>query len=231
MWLADTAKSRLGVNQRPASTLATRYRYNPDVKSLPAMVPAVIPLLLLMIPAMLAALSVVREKELGSIINLYATPVTRSEFLLGKQLPYIVLAMVNFLFLTLLAITVFGVPMNGSFATLALAALIFVLGSTGFGLLASTVTNSQIAAIFVTIIGTLIPYVQFAGLLNPVSSLEGLGAFIGRVLPAAHFMTISRGVFNKGLDLSSLASSFWPLLIAVPVILGLAIALLKKQEG
>jgi ribosome-dependent ATPase len=188
-------------------------------------------MLLMMIPAMLTALSVVREKELGSIINLYVTPVTRSEFLLGKQLPYIVLAMLNFLLLTVLAVTFFGVPVKGSFLTLALAALIFVIVSTGFGLLVSTFTRSQIAAIFMTIIGTIIPCVQFAGLLNPVSSLEGLGAFIGRIYPATHFLTISRGVFSKALDITSLGASFWPLLAAVPVILGLAIVLLKKQEN
>ena len=231
MWLVDMAKHRLGVDLSSVSTLETRYRYNPDVKSLPAMVPAVIPMLLMMIPAMLAALSVVREKELGSIINLYVTPVSRSEFLLGKQLPYIALGMVNFLLLAVLAVTVFGVPIKGSFATLALAALIFVVCSTGFGLLASTFTRSQIAAMFVTMIGTIIPCVQFSGLLNPVSSLEGLGAFIGRIYPATHFLTISRGVFSKALDISTLAPSFWPLLVAVPVIVGLAIALLKKQEA
>ena len=230
MWLVDMAKHRLGIDLAAASTLETRYRYNPDVKSLPAMVPAVIPMLLMMIPAMLAALSVVREKELGSIINLYVTPVTRSEFLLGKQLPYIVLAMVNFLLLTALAVTLFGVPVKGSFATLTLAAFIFVICSTGFGLLASTFTQSQIAAMFVTMIGTIIPCVQFAGLLNPVSSLEGAGAFIGRIYPATHFLIISRGVFGKALGLATLAPSFWPLLAAVPVILGLAIVLLKKQE-
>ncbi|MBP8866767.1 MAG: ribosome-associated ATPase/putative transporter RbbA [Propionivibrio sp.] len=231
MWLVDMAKHRLGVSLAAASTLETRYRYNPDVKSLPAMVPAVIPMLLMMIPAMLAALSVVREKELGSIINLYVTPVTRSEFLLGKQLPYIVLAMVNFLLLAALSVTVFGVPIKGSFATLALAAFIFVICSTGFGLLASTFTRSQIAAMFVTMIGTIIPCVQFTGLLNPVPSLEGVGAFIGRIYPATHFLTISRGVFSKALGLTTLAPSFWPLLAAVPVILGLAIVLLKKQEA
>ena len=231
MWLVDMAKHRLGVNLSAASTLETRYRYNPDVRSLPAMVPAVIPMLLMMIPAMLAALSVVREKELGSIINLYVTPVTRSEFLLGKQLPYIVLGMVNFLLLATLSVTAFGVPIKGSFATLALAAFIFVICATGFGLLASTFTRSQIAAMFVTMIGTIIPCVQFTGLLNPVSSLEGVGAFIGSVYPATHFLTISRGVFSKGLGLATLAPSFWPLLAAVPVILGLAIMLLKKQEA
>ncbi len=231
MWLADMAMHRLGQSVTAASSLEIRYRYNPDVKSLPAMVPAVIPMLLMMIPAMLTALSVVREKELGSILNLYATPVTRAEFLLGKQLPYIGLGMLNFLLMTLLAVTVFGVPIKGSFPTLVLAALIFVICSTGFGLLVSTFTKSQIAAIFVTIIGTLIPCVQFSGLLNPVSSLEGLGAFIGRIYPATYFLTISRGVFNKALGLSGLMASFWPLLAAVPVIMGASIMLLKKQES
>lgn len=230
-WLLDVAQRRLGQDLGAGlATVETRFRYNPDVKSLPAMVPAVIPMLLLMIPAMLAALSVVREKELGSIINLYVTPVTRSEFLLGKQLPYVVLAMFNFGLMTLLAATVFGVPVKGSFPALAVAALLFVMFSTGFGLFASTFTRSQIAALFVTIIGTMIPAIQFAGMLNPVSSLEGFGSFIGHIYPASYFLTISRGVFSKALGFSGLHASFWPLLLSVPVILGLSIALLKKQE-
>ncbi len=230
-WLLDMARHRLGVDASLGqATIETRFRYNPDVKSLPAMVPAVIPMLLLMIPAMLAALSVVREKELGSIINLYVTPVTRSEFLLGKQLPYIVLAMFNFGVMILLAVTLFGVPVKGSFLTLTAAAVLFVTFSTGFGLFASSFTRSQIAAMFVAMIGTIIPAVQFAGMLNPVSSLEGFGAVIGRIYPASHFLTISRSVFNKALDFSSLHGSFWPLALSVPVILGLSIVLLKKQE-
>src|SRR5450759_5030449 len=113
-WLIEIAKTRFGQDiAAGTATVETRFRYNPDVKSLPSMVPATIPLLLLMIPAMLSALSVVREKELGSIINLYVTPVTRSEFLIGKQLPYIVLAMFNFLLMTLFAVTLFDVPLKG----------------------------------------------------------------------------------------------------------------------
>lgn len=230
LWLADMATHRLGQRLAQPVTIETRYRYNPDVKSLPAMVPAIIPLLLMMIPAMLTALSVVREKELGSILNLYVTPVTRTEFLLGKQLPYLVLGMLNFAMLTLLAVTVFGVPVKGSLFTLTLAALVFIICSTGFGLLASTFTRSQIAALFVTMIGTIIPCVQFAGLLNPVSSLEGMGALIGQVYPATHFLTISRGVFSKALSVGDLGASFWPLVLAAPVILGLSVWLLKKQE-
>ncbi len=147
-WLLEQAQARQGVLPTAAISIETRFRYNPDVRSLPAMVPAVIPLLLLMLPAMLTALAVVREKELGSIINLYVTPVTRTEFLLGKQLPYIALAFSNFLLMWLLAVTVFGVPMTGSFLTLTLATLLFIVISTGMGLLASALTKSQIAAMF-----------------------------------------------------------------------------------
>src|SRR5690606_15111013 len=115
--------------------LEIRYRYNPDVASLVAIVPAVIPMLLMLIPAMLAALSVVREKELGSIINLYVTPVTRTEFLLGKQVPYIALGMVNFALLMVLSAFLFGVPFTGSLPALTLGALLYVVCATGIGLL------------------------------------------------------------------------------------------------
>lgn len=229
-WLMQQARERLGASAAQPVSIETRFRYNPDVRSLPAMVPAVIPLLLLMMPAMLTALAVVREKELGSIINLYVTPVTRLEFLLGKQAPYVALAMLNFLLMTLLAVTLFGVPITGSFTTLLAAALIYNVVATAIGLLASTFTRSQIAALFFTMIGTLVPAVQFAGLLNPVSSLEGAGRLIGQIYPATHMLTISRGVFSKALDFNALQSSFWPLLAAIPLILGASVFLLKKQE-
>ena len=228
-WLAAQAADRVGTLPAGAN-VQTRFRYNPDVRSLPAMVPAVIPILLLMLPAMLTALAVVREKETGSINNFYVTPVTRTEFLLGKQLPYVGLAMINFLLMSLLGVTVFGVPVTGSFLTLALAALVFSFASTGMGLLASSVTRSQIAAMFIAMVGTILPATQFSGLIDPVSSLEGAGRLIGQVYPATHMVTISRGVFSKALGFADLTGAFWAMLLSVPVILGISIALLRKQE-
>ncbi len=230
-WLAAKAREAYGdAADAGPITIETRYRYNPDVSSLPAMVPAVIPLLLILIPAILAALAVVREKELGSIVNLYVTPVTRLEFLIGKQLPYIVLAMGSFLLLTALAIWGFGVPLTGSFATLAAAALIYVTAATGFGLLISTFVRSQIAALFGTALLTMLPAVTFSGLINPVTSLEGSARVIGEMYPTTHFITIARGTFSKALGFEDLQESFVPLLISVPVLLALAAALLRKQE-
>ncbi|MFI8692087.1 ribosome-associated ATPase/putative transporter RbbA [Stutzerimonas kunmingensis] len=210
--------------------VAIRYRYNPDVQSLPAMAPAMIPLLLMMIPAMLTALGVVREKELGSITNFYVTPTTRLEFLLGKQLPYIALGMFNFATLALLAVFVFGIPIKGSLFTLCLGALLYVTCATGLGLLMSSILNSQIAAIFGTTIVTLLPAIQFSGLIHPVSAMEGAGAFIGKLYPTSHFLIISRGVFSKSLGLAELYPYFIPMLLAIPLLTLLSVAGLRKQE-
>ena len=229
-WLVQQVRERTGLRMGSQVAIETRFRYNPDVKSLPAMVPAVIPMLLLMFPAMLTALAVVREKELGSIVNLYVTPVTRLEFLLGKQLPYVALALLNYLLMCAMAVFAFGVPMTGSFMALTLAALLFAVIATGMGLLASAVTRSQIAALFFAMLGTLIPATQFSGLTDPVSSLEGAGRWIGEIYPATHMFAISRGVFSKALGLHELTSAYLPLLLAIPVIMGIAIWALPKQE-
>ncbi|WP_407698069.1 ribosome-associated ATPase/putative transporter RbbA [Stakelama tenebrarum] len=229
-WLATQARMQGMSATTGRVSVENRFRYNPDVESLPAMVPSVIPLLLLMLPAMLTALAVVREKEMGSIINLYVTPVRRSEFLFGKQLPYVALAMVNFLLMLLMAVFLFGVPLKGSLLALLLAGLIFSVIATGMGLLASAMTKSQIAALFLAMVGTLIPATTFGGMIDPVSSLQGAGRTIGEIYPASHMFTISKGVFSKALGFGDLIGSFVPLALAVPVIMGAAVLLLRKQE-
>lgn len=229
-WLLQQIKAQTGVDYGANVSIETRYRYNPDLKSLPSMVPAVLPILLLMLPAMLTALAVVREKELGSIINLYVTPVTRTEFLLGKQLPYVVLAMLNYLLMCLIVITIFDVPIKGSFWTLSFSAFCYVIIATGMGLLASSMTKSQIAAMFITMLGTILPATQFSGLIDPISSLQGFGQMIGKVYPATHMVDISRGVFSKALYFDDLKNSVYALVLTIPVIMLIAILLLKKQE-
>jgi ribosome-dependent ATPase len=219
-----------GIDTRPPASVEVRYRYNPDVRSIVSMVPAVIPILLIFIPSMLAALAVVREKEMGSITNLYVTPVTKLEFLLGKQLPYVGAGMVNFALLTLMAVTVFGVPFTGSLATFTLAALLYVFAATALGLLMSAFTASQLAALFGTALATMLPAIQFSGILNPVSTLEGFSAVMGQIYPTAPFVTISRGTFSKALGFADLHALFVPLTLAGPLLLGLSVLLLRKQE-
>ncbi|GAB5478574.1 MAG: ribosome-associated ATPase/putative transporter RbbA [Marinobacter nauticus] len=229
-YLTELAQRTLGVV--PTLTLVTledRYRYNQDFRSLDAMVPAVIPILLIFIPAILMALGIVREKELGSITNLYVTPVTRVEFLLGKQLPYIAFSMISYVSLVLLAVYVFDVEIKGSLLTLPFGALLFVTATTALGQVMSTFASTQIAALAATAILTILPTVQFSGLTEPVSSLSGAGALIGPVWPATWFLQISRGVFTKGLSLADMQGAFLALAAFVPVLTVMAVALLRKQ--
>jgi ribosome-dependent ATPase len=210
--------------------MALRYRYNQDFRSIYAMVPAVIPLLLMFIPAILMALGVVREKELGSITNLYVTPVTRLEFLLGKQLPYIVVAMTSYACLVVQAVWMFDVPIKGSLLTLTLGTLLYVMTTTGLGLVISTFTRTQIAALFGSALLTMLPTVQFSGLTTPVGSLSGMAYGIGQCFPATYYLIISRGVFTKALGLSDLIGPLLTLAAFIPVLTLISLALLPKQE-
>ncbi|PWC77348.1 ribosome-associated ATPase/putative transporter RbbA [Azospirillum sp. TSH64] len=216
----------------PASpaTLEMRYRYNQAFRSLDAMVPSTIGLLLVFIPAILAALGVVREKELGSITNLYVTPVTRLEFLLGKQLPYIGLAAFNLLLMVVMAVTLFGVPVKGSLTGLLLGGLVYVVATTALGLLISVFTATQTAAVFGTAIVTMLPATQFSGMLQPVATLEGGAWLFGTLFPTTHFLKISVGAFTKGLALPELLPFILATAAFIPVFLALGVAFLPKQE-
>jgi ribosome-dependent ATPase len=208
-----------------------RFLYNPSFESVYAIVPSIPPLLLVLLPAILTAVSVVREKELGSIVNFYVTPTTRLEFLVGKQLPYIVIAMINYMILTVMAVGVFGVPLKGSGPMLTLCALLYVAATTAIGLVVATFTRSQVAAVFATAILTMLPTTQFSGLLQPVSTLEGNARIVGTLWPTTYFMHASVGAFTKGLDARLLAPDALALAAFVPVLLLTAMLLLRRQEA
>ena len=231
LWQRNRAKSEPNAPTPISLSIQNRYRYNPDVKSLPAMVPAVIPILLMMIPAILAALSVVREKELGSIINLYVTPLRRSEFLLGKQLPYVLFAFASSILLILMAVFFFDVPLKGSLPLLLISLFVYCILSTGLGLLCSSVTRSQIAVIFLAMIATILPAVQLCGLINPVSNDLTADGIVGHIYPTTYMLLISRGVFNKGLYFSELYPYLLVMVAEIFVICGIGIMLQKKQES
>lgn len=212
-------------------TIETRFRYNQDFKSANAMVPSVIMLMLILIPAIMSAIGVVREKETGSIANFRSTPISRFEFLFGKQLPYIAVAMASFVMLVVIALTVFEVPIKGSVWVLALATLLYVSATTGFGQLISSFTRTQVSAVFATAILSIIPAVNFSGLMVPVASLSGGGRLIGMTLPPAWYQPVSVGVFTKGLG----AAELWPnlVMLAFFFLLFLVVAqlALRKQEA
>jgi ribosome-dependent ATPase len=208
----------------------TRALFNQDFKSIYAMVPGNIMLLLMLIPSMLTALSVVREKELGSIANFYAAPATRSEFLLGKQLPYLTVALIQFVTLVAMAVLLFQVPVKGSWLTLIVGGIVYVMASTGFGLLLSVFASTQTAAIFAAAIIAILPAVQFSGMFVPVSSLSGGAWLAGKIFPSTYFQAISVGTFTKALGMASLWRNVVALAAIAAIYFVVCLLLLRKQE-
>ncbi|WP_416048509.1 ribosome-associated ATPase/putative transporter RbbA [Cupriavidus basilensis] len=220
--------------ERPAAlpvSIETRFIYNQEFRSIYAITPGIIMLALILIPTMLTALGVVREKEMGSITNLYASPASVGEYLIGKQLPYVGLAMISYLTLVALAIVLLQVPLKGSFLALSIGAALFVLAATALGLLMSTFVRSQVAAIFGTAILCLIPSVNFSGLLYPVSTLTGSSYWIGLGFPSSWFQLVSLGSFTKGLGVGSFGTMYLALLGFALLYLAGARLLLRKQEA
>ena len=231
LFLADLATAQgQAASVLPPATIETRFRYNQTFESINSMVPSTIALLLALIPAILMALAVVREKELGSITNLYVTPVTRLEFLLGKQLPYIAVGMVNLACMLLMAELVFGVPLKGSLLTLALATLVYVSATTGYGLVISAFAPTQIAALIGTAIMTFMPAMQASGMFEPVSSLSGVPAVMSWTFPMAYFLPISVGTFTKALGFAELGANILALAVFVPVLMLATVLLMRRQE-
>ena len=230
LYLTDPAIKTTVANAPPPADIEVRFKYNQDFVSVYAMVPNTISLLLALFPAILMALAIVREKELGSITNLYVTPVTRIEFLLGKQLPYVAGALVNFAVMFVMALFVFGVPLKGSFIALLVGVTIYVTTTTAYGMLISAFTRSQIAALFGTAILTILPATQFAGMMTPVSSLTGFASIMGRCFPMSYFLPISVGTFTKGLGFNDLAFNFVGLAAFIPILTTISLLLLRKQE-
>jgi ribosome-dependent ATPase len=230
LYLSDPIIKTTQSASSPPADVEVRFKYNPDFESVYAMVPAQLAMQLALFPAILMALAIVREKELGSITNLYVTPVTRLEFLLGKQVPYVALAMVNFGLMVTEAVFVFQVPLKGSFLVLLIGVLIYVTTTTAYGMLISAFTRTQIAALFGTAILTVLPATMFAGMMVPVSSLTGMARTMGRLFPMSYFLPISVGTFTKGLGFTDLATNIGALVVFIPALLTLSLLLLRKQE-
>ncbi|STZ75688.1 ABC transporter ATP-binding protein [Bergeriella denitrificans] len=213
-----------------AAEVVPRFRYNQSFNSINAIAPGVMMLVLVMIPAMMTAIGVVREKETGSISNLYASPAGVPQYLIGKQLPYIAVGMANFAALVLMMIFWFGVPVKGSFAALSFGTLLMVGASTAMGLLVSSFVKSQLAAIFVAAIATMIPTVNYSGFLYPLSTLSGGAYAFGRIFPASWYLNVSVGTFTKGLDGTQLQQEFAAVGAFMLACIAAACLLLKKQE-
>ena len=224
------AQSGIDLTTMANITIESRYRFNPAFESIYSIGPKTPALLLLLFPAILMAVSISREKEIGTITNFYVTPTHKFEYLLGKQLPYIIIGLLNFLILTLMVIVILQVPLKGSFIGLFIGAFFYVFASTGFGLLIASITRTQVASIFATAILCMLPTLQFSGIFQPTSTLEGAGKVFGTLWPATYYMHLSVAAFTKGLVFWDLIPDILVLVLFGPTFVSIAAVILKKQE-
>ncbi len=193
--LAAFASSRTvaGMASMPV-TMDISIWYNPSLESVNMIVPGMLVLILMLFPAILGALVMVREKEAGTIFNLYASAASRWEILFGKAVPYIAVAFLDYLLIFAMSIWLFGVRFIGSVWVLSSAALLYSTCTVGIGLLISVLVRTQLAAMLITFLATITPAFNYSGFITPVSSMDAQGQFVARLIPATYFMEMVRAV-------------------------------------
>lgn len=207
----------------------TRVWYNPSLESKNSIVPGLLVINLMFYPSLLAALVVVREKERGTIFNLYCSPAKRWEIIVGKAVPYIGVAFVDYFLIFLLSIAVFHVRFVGNFPVLTLAALLYITCCIGLGLVISVFCKTQVAAMLVTFVALMTPSMLFSGMMTPISSMDRSAQVISWFIPASHFMSMARGVFLKGLGFTYYLPDFLTLFLYAVVVYGIAVLGFRKK--
>jgi ABC-2 type transport system permease protein/ribosome-dependent ATPase len=233
--LAGYISRQLGVSPERAVAMAQpvgvqlRYLYNQEVRSVWTMASALMMFVLMITPPFLTALGVVREKENGSIYNIYASTVTRGEFLIGKLAPYVGISVINILILWLMATELFGAPFKGDPLFFFIASVIYVTCTTGIGLLVSLVVRTQVAAMMLAVVVTIVPSVLYSGLLVPIASMDPQGQFEAHLFPAMYYTDIALGSFLKGIGLEQLWGKLLALAIYAVVLWMLSYLLFHKR--
>ncbi|HWC50835.1 MAG TPA: ABC transporter permease [Nitrospira sp.] len=217
-----------GAHTHPIKT-EVRYLYNEEVRSTWSMVPALVMFTLMVSSPLLTALGIVREKETGSIYNIYSSTVTRFEYLSGKLLPYVAISSVNAGVLWLLATQWFDVPFKGSLPFFLAASLVFVLSSTGIGLVVSLLVRTQIAALVITMVVSMLPTILFSGLIVPVSSLSRGSQIQAHLFPGMYYTNIVRGAFLKGVGAEVLWIDVLALAVYAVILRGVGYRLFSKR--
>lgn len=220
----------LPINLNPPAVVEPRMLYNQDFNGINAIAPGVVMLVLIMVPAMMAAVGVVREKEIGSIANFYASPASVSQYLIGKQLPYIGVGLINFAALAMMLVFWFGVPLKGSLLGVLIGTVLIVTASTAMGLVISSFVRSQLAAIFAAAIISIIPTINYSGFLYSLSAMSGASVMFGKIMPASWYRNITVGSFTKGLNTADYTTEYAAIAAFAAAMLVFACMFLKKQE-
>ncbi len=222
-WKAGFSKTNLLLG------VETRAWYNPALESKNFILPGEVVTTLMFYSVLLASLIVVREKESGSIFNLYCSPVKPWEIVFGKAIPYIVITFVTYLIFFVLTVGLFKTKFTGSFVVLTLATVIYLACTVGVGVLISIIAKSQITAMLIAFLATVIPSFIYSGYFSPVTSMSEIGQFISKTIPATYFMIIVRGIYLKGFGLESFLSDLLALCIYGVMVYGIAILAFRKR--
>jgi ABC-type multidrug transport system permease subunit len=208
-----------------------RVWYNPSLETKNSIVPGLLVISLMFYPSLLAALVIVREKERGTVFNLYCSPVSRWEVVIGKAIPYIGLASLVYVLLFAMNIYVFTVRFVGNPLVMTAAALLYITASVGFGLVISVFCSTQVTAMLVTFLALMTPSMMFSGLITPISSMDPSAQAISRLIPASYFMAMVRGVYLKGLGFRDFAYDLATLGLFALVVYSIAILGFRKKAG
>ena len=219
-----------GVSAGGGITINPRALFNQAMRDEDAIVPGLIGLVLLVAPAILSALLIVKEKEKGTIFNFYASPVGRNEFILAKLFPAFLLHSVNIFVLLFIALYLFGVPFRGSFWLYWAASEIYILISLGVGMLISIVTDRQIVAVVLTVIITIIPGFLYSGILMPISSMTGGSLIEAHLFPVMYYNRIVYDTFliGQGFASKQIVLYFVILIVYAAAVLSLGRLFLRK---
>ena len=204
-----------------------RMRFNPTLESVNLFVPGLIALILTMVTALMTSISLSREKERGTFEVLLVSPLHPWQIILGKVLPYLVLAMMNVVTVLMAAWLVFGVPFRGSITLLLTASMLFALVGLAVGVLIAAVTSSQLAAMLAALGGTMLPNTLLSGLIFPIASMPRVLQWLTNIVPARWFIEIVRGIMLKGIGISVL----WPQLLVLTGMLVVLLALAIRKTS
>ena len=227
-WLAEHGRRTLQV--WPVETDVVIW-YNPTLESKNFIVPGMLVIVLMIFPPLLSALLIVRERESGTIFNLYCSPARRWDILAGKALPYVAVSFLDYLAIFAISLGLFQVRFVGSAWVLSAGALLYSMATVGLGLLISVLTRTQLAAVMATFLVAVAPAFAFSGIFTPIAGQTLAGRIIGRLMPATYFMEIVRGSYLKGPEAAAYGPTFAGLATYAVAVYALAWLALRKRVG
>ena len=209
----------------PAIAVETRVWYNPELRSAIFLVPGLIAYIGMISAVISTALSVVREKERGTMEQVRMAPLSTVAYIVGKTLPYFVISMGSSIAVVLASMVLFGLPMNGSWLLLILSLSLYLAGALGLGLMVSTVAESQQAAFQMALLASFLPTMMLSGFVFPIASMPAPIRAVTYIVPARYFLVALRSIVLKGAGLAV----FWPQLVALAVYAALMLTMASRR--